>query len=347
MIKVLIFLLLQQEKVRATWSVTFENPDHCAFKGSSVEFKCSYSYPEDESVRETAWFKGMLQDETWKRVRLSVLPSYTNRSDYQGDHINNCSLVLHNLQEDDTGHYFFWFDTNKYGRRSKQSVHLSVTELKASIRPIRVRAGDRVTLECTTTCQNHRTIWFRDGRRVTEPEFQAQTEYAGNYSCTIEGLNSLQSDPVALDVLYSPLNVTIEVNRSGPLLVGSSVTLTCRSAANPAADTYTWWYRRDVSNSSLQLQEGSGQVLSFSSVQLTHTGTYICQAGNPVGQSRSAEVLLTVEDTVHPFIVLGIGIKVIFLLVLTPVIIWTWKRRSHSDANKENNSNDYENVIVG
>ncbi|XP_035984947.1 B-cell receptor CD22 [Fundulus heteroclitus] len=267
MIKVLIFLLLQQaEKVRATWSVTFENPDHCALKGTSVEFKCSYSYPEDESVRETAWFKGMLEDDTWKR-------------------------------EDDTGHYYFWFDTNKYGRRSKKSVHLSVTELKASIRPIRVRAGDRVTLECTTTCQNHRTIWFRDGRRVMELEFHAQTEHAGNYSCTIEGLNSLQSDPVALDVLYSPLNVSIEVSGSGPLLVGSSVTLTCRSAANPAADTFTWWYRRDVSNSSLQLQEGSGQVLSISSVELTHTGAYICQAGNPMGQSRSAQVLLTVEDT--------------------------------------------------
>lgn len=94
-----------------------------------------------------------------------------------------------------------------------------------------------------------------------------------------------------------PLNVSVEVNRSDPLLVGSSVTLTCRGSASPAAITYTWWYSSDVSNSSTELQVGSGQVLSISSVELAHTGTYICQAQNRAGQSRSAELLLAVEET--------------------------------------------------
>ncbi|KAM4735279.1 B-cell receptor CD22-like [Anableps anableps] len=287
----------EAEKVSATWSVTFENKDYCALKGSSVEFRCSYSYPDHESIRETAWHKGMLQNGSWKSVTLSVLPSYKGRFEYQGDHIHNCSLVLCDLQENDTGHYYFWFDTDKFGRRSKQSVYLSVTGLKASIRPSIVRPGHTVTLECQTECQTPRIIWFRDGRTVTEPSFQAQAEDTGNYSCAIEGLNSLQSDPVALDVWYSPLNVSVEVNCSSPLLVGSSVTLTCRSSANPAADTYTWWYSSNVFNSSTELQVGLGQVLNISSAELTHTGTYICQAKNRAGQSRSAEVLLTVEET--------------------------------------------------
>ncbi|MEQ2274397.1 hypothetical protein XENORESO_020279 [Xenotaenia resolanae] len=115
------------EKVCAVWSVTFENQDYCAVKGSSVEFKCSYNYPDDESVRETAWYKGMLQDGIWERVKLSVLPTYKNRFAYRGDHVHNCSLVLQDLQEDDTGYYYFWFDTNRFGRNSKRSVYLSVT----------------------------------------------------------------------------------------------------------------------------------------------------------------------------------------------------------------------------
>lgn len=73
-------------------------------------------------------------------------------------------------------------------------------ELKASIHPREVRSGDHVTLECQTDCQNPKIIWFRDGRSVTEPRFQAQSEDSGNYSCSIETLKSLQSDPVALDV---------------------------------------------------------------------------------------------------------------------------------------------------
>ncbi|XP_047217608.1 B-cell receptor CD22 isoform X2 [Girardinichthys multiradiatus] len=332
---VLICLLLQQEKVSAVWSVTFENQDNCALKGSSVEFKCSYNYPDDESVRETAWYKGMLQDGIWERVKLSVLPTYKNRFAYRGDHIHNCSLVLQDLQEDDTGYYYFWFDTNRFGRNSKRSVHLSVTELKASIRPRRVSAGDNVTLECGTACQSSRIIWFRDGHIVTEPEFRAKIHDAGNYSCAIEELKSVQSDPVALDVWYSPLNVSVEVNRSSLLLAGSSVTLTCRSAANPAAETYTWWYSSYFSNSTSELQVGSGQVLNIASLELAHSGTYICQAENRVGQSRSAEVLLTVEETVHPFIVLAVGIIVIILLVLPVVVIWARKHLRHSDADKE------------
>uniref|UniRef100_A0A3Q2DGD8 Ig-like domain-containing protein n=1 Tax=Cyprinodon variegatus TaxID=28743 RepID=A0A3Q2DGD8_CYPVA len=269
-----------EAKVSAAWSVTFENPDYCALEGTSVEFKCSYHYPEDESVRETGWCKGLLQNGTWKRVKLSTLLTYKNRFKYQGDHTKNCSLVLQDVQESDAGYYYFWFDTNKFGRNRSSG-------LKASIHPRRVNAGDNVTLQCSTKCQNPRIVWFRDGRRVTETTFRAQKEDAGNYSCTVEGLKPLlSSDPVALEVWYAPINVSIEVNRSNPLLVGSSVNLTCKSAANPAADTYTWWYRSNASNPSSDLQVGLGRVLSISSLELTQTGMYICQAQNHVGQSR-------------------------------------------------------------
>lgn len=58
-----------------------------------------------------------------------------------------------------------------------------------------------MTLECGATCQlSSSLVWFKDGRLVAKPEFQAQPEDAGNYVCVVQGQESLQSRPVALDV---------------------------------------------------------------------------------------------------------------------------------------------------
>lgn len=105
----------------------FEKPDPCALKGSSVEFRCSYNYSESETVSDVAWYKGGEKSGHWIRVKLADLPSVHNRSVYLGDMQHNCSLAIHDLQENDTGHYYFHFDTDAYGRRSKTSVYLSVT----------------------------------------------------------------------------------------------------------------------------------------------------------------------------------------------------------------------------
>lgn len=88
------------------------------------------------------------------------------------------------------------------------NIMLSVSlypELSARVNPDRVRAGDDVALECITSqpltsCQLPSAVWFKDGRRVANPEFQAQAEDAGKYSCSVEGQETVLSDPVALDV---------------------------------------------------------------------------------------------------------------------------------------------------
>ncbi|TWW79560.1 hypothetical protein D4764_10G0005900 [Takifugu flavidus] len=165
--------------------VMFEKPDLCALKGSSVEFRCSYNYSESEMVSDVAWYKGE------KKVAAgSVLNSQTSLQ----------STTALYILENDTGHYYFHFDTDAYGRRSKTSVYLAVTEVRASVHPSStVRAGWSVRLDCQTSCQNH-AIWFKDGEPVTNIEFQAQIGDAGNYTCAIEGDESVQSDPVTLDV---------------------------------------------------------------------------------------------------------------------------------------------------
>ncbi|XP_045899944.1 B-cell receptor CD22-like isoform X2 [Micropterus dolomieu] len=218
--------------------------------------------------------------------------------------------------------------------------------LSARVYPDSVRAGDTVSLECRKSCQLPSVVWFKDGRLVAQPHFQAQAKHSGNYLCVVEGHESVLSDPVALDVQYPPLNVSVEVSRPGSLTVDSSVNLTCSSAANPAADNYTW-YRGTVSSSSSMFQVGSGQVLSLPSVA-SNTGLYLCQARNRLGESNSTEVLVTVDKTdINRLILLvGVGVKVVIVLLLTLVIVWAWRQRRKSAVGKQENDRDYENVTA-
>nr|XP_046255655.1 B-cell receptor CD22-like isoform X2 [Scatophagus argus] len=340
MIAVLVFLILMQETVSAAWSVTFENPNACALNGSSVEFRCSYNYSDGETVNKTAWYKGELKDGRWTRVPLSDLPSYQNRSEYLGDLQHNCSLAIHDVQENDTGYYYFRFDTETYGWRSKKSVYLSVTDLSARVHPDSVRVGDNVTLECGTCYDQPSAVWFKDGRPVAKPEFQAQIEDTGSYVCAVEGV---LSDPVVLDVQYPPVNVSVEV-LPGHLTV-SGVNLTCSCDANPAADNYTW-YRGTVSSLTSVAQVGSGHMLHIPSVEVSHAGLYFCQVSNRLGQNNSTAVRLTMDEAEidHLILLVGIGIKVFVVLLLTLVIILVWSKRPGFAVHKEENSNDYENI---
>ncbi|KAK2910532.1 B-cell receptor CD22-like [Channa argus] len=341
---VVVLLILKSGTVSAGWSVTFENPNICAIKGSSVDFRCTYNYTDGETVTKTAWYKGAFKDKIWTRVRLSDFPSYDNRTEYHGDLQHNCSLAIHELQVNDSGYYYFRFDTNKFGQRSKTSVYLSVTGLSAEVHPEQVRAGDKVTLECITQCQSPSIVWFKDGLPLAKPEFRAQAEDSGTYFCAVKGQESLHSDPVALDVQYPPTNVSIDVSHSGSLALGSSVNLTCSSAANPAAENYTW-YRR-ASSSSFLLLVGSGEVLSLQSLEASHTGLYLCQVRNSVGEDNATEVLLTVDrnDINRVILFVGIGLKVVIVVLLPLVVIWAGRKTCKSAVNNKEHSHDYENV---
>lgn len=92
-----------------------------------------------------------------------------------------------------------------------------------------------------------------------------------------------------------PMNVSVEVSYPSILTEDSSVNLTCSSFANPDSINYTW-FRRTASLSSRDsflTQVGSGQVLSVSAVEVSHTELYHCQARNIVGENNSTEALIT------------------------------------------------------
>lgn len=96
------------------------------------------------------------------------------------------------------------------------------------------------------------------------------------------------------------------VDPSGPLLAGSSVTLTCRTAANPAADYFTW-YRADAETEEIV---GFESDFTFNVTKLSED-KYSCEAANVHGGENSEPVSINVTCE-FPFLVILIIVRLRF-----------------------------------
>ena len=78
----------------------------------------------------------------------------------------------------------------------------------------------------------------------------------------------------------APKPPSVSVSPSGEIMEGSSVTLTCSSDANPAAN-YTW-YKEDEDSPT-----ASGQIFTITNITAEHGGKYQCEAQNTQGRSNT------------------------------------------------------------
>ncbi|XP_034446544.1 B-cell receptor CD22-like [Hippoglossus hippoglossus] len=98
---------------------------------------------------------------------------------------------------------------------------------------------------------------------------------------------------------------------------GSSVTLTCSSDANPAAN-YTWFKEDEDS------PKASGQIFTITDITAEHGGNYQCEVQNTRGRSN-ATLHLTVGAG-KSVMIMNI-LRYTLLVVLVPVLVWTlWTR---------------------
>ncbi|XP_031134089.1 B-cell receptor CD22-like isoform X2 [Sander lucioperca] len=225
------------------------------------------------------------------------------------------------------------------------SVQYAPSKVKLSMSPSVVK-GSSVTFTCSSDADPPVTqsgySLYKDGHFISSGQNHTisdiQPSHRGLYYCQAwnniswRGIALINSTEVQLDVQYRPENISISMDPPH-VVEGSSVNLSCSSAANPAADNYTW-YRASVSSSSSLLQVGSGQVLSLPSVEASHTGLYLCQARNPLGQNNSTEVLLAIKEKDHGSqslpILAGFGVFVFVTLLLLLLFFWL-KQRTHAE----------------
>ncbi|KAM6936377.1 B-cell receptor CD22-like [Lycodopsis pacificus] len=221
------------------------------------------------------------------------------------------------------------------------NVQYAPSNITLSMSPSAVK-GSWATLTCSSDANPPVThsgySLYKDGHFISSGQNHTiadlQPTHSGLYYCEAwnnisrRGIDLINSTDVHLDVQYRPENISISMDPPH-VVEGSSVNLTCSSAANPAADNYTWYSSAGSSFSSL-LQVGSGQVLSLPSVEASHTGLYLCQASNRLGENNSTEVLLAMKKKGHGRhslkILAGIGVS-----VFVTSLLWLWlKKRSHA-----------------
>ncbi|KAJ4944135.1 hypothetical protein JOQ06_012680 [Pogonophryne albipinna] len=82
----------------------------------------------------------------------------------------------------------------------------------------------------------------------------------------------------------APKPPSVSVSPSAEIEEGSSVTLTCSSDANPAAN-YAW-YKEDEDS-----PKASGQIFTITDFRAEHSGSYSCGAQNKLGRSISTLTL--------------------------------------------------------
>ncbi|XP_071381678.1 B-cell receptor CD22-like isoform X2 [Centroberyx affinis] len=164
-----------------------------------------------------------------------------------------------------------------------------------------------------------------------------QPSHSGLYHCrasnhiSSNGITFPKSANLNLDVQYLPENISVSVDPAGRVAEGSSVNLSCSSAANPAADSYTWFRRTGSPGPSSLLQVGSGQVLSLPSMEPSHTGHYLCLARNPLGENSTELLLLMQEKASQALPVLaGVGVTVLVIFLVALVLLFR-KKQKHAD----------------
>ncbi|KAI3353488.1 hypothetical protein L3Q82_020014 [Scortum barcoo] len=154
--------------------------------------------------------------------------------------------------------------------------------------------GSSVTLTCSSDANPAANYtWYKENGNITslskEPELvfrSIQSSDSGEYYCTAENeLGPRTSEYISINVKYPPKLPSVSVSPSAEIVEGSSVTLTCSSDANPAAN-YTW-YKKNGNITSLSKEP----QLVFRSIQSSDSGEYYCTAENELGTRTSGNII--------------------------------------------------------
>ncbi|XP_053274730.1 cell adhesion molecule 4 [Pleuronectes platessa] len=309
------------------WDVSYTFTEICAFRGSTVDINCTYTYPSswnqlDTTVQERFWF---IKESNGTHVDLRTDLEYSGRVENLCGN-NKCTLRISNLRESDSAVYKFRFTTNQPtgSLTGSTGVTLNVTDPQLQVHVRRSTANPSSTwteLTCHSRCQlpDHLSyVWYNNNKPVGRKKYFHLRHFNAedSYHCAIEGQERFPSPTV-----YAPKPPSVSVSPSGEIMEGSSVTLTCSSDANPAAN-YTW-YKEDEDSPT-----ASGQIFTITDITAEHGGKYQCEAQNTHGRSNTT-LHLTVGAVccLGKLVIIMNIIRLNLVVVLVPVLVWTlWTR---------------------
>ncbi|XP_053275713.1 uncharacterized protein LOC128437537 [Pleuronectes platessa] len=187
------------------WSVSYTSTEICAFRGSTVDINCTYTYTSRwnnhySTVQETFWF---IKESNGIHVDLSTDPEYSGRVENLCGN-NKCTLRISNLTESDSAVYKFRFTTNQHtgSFTGYTGVTLSVTDPQLQVHVRRSTANPSSTwteLTCHSRCQlpDHLSyVWYNNNKPVERKKYFHLQHFKpeDSYHCAIEGRLHNQSE---------------------------------------------------------------------------------------------------------------------------------------------------------
>uniref|UniRef100_A0AAQ4QFU1 Ig-like domain-containing protein n=1 Tax=Gasterosteus aculeatus aculeatus TaxID=481459 RepID=A0AAQ4QFU1_GASAC len=286
----LVVFLLSVQVIQSQdgWRVDYDQTDVCAAKGSTVYISCDITYPpgkDPSDIKDRFWFT---KEKDGEPVDLRTDSEYSDRVTYRC-FSKECYLTITDVRESDSAEYKFRFGTNKPGEKYTGSpgVTLSVTGFQ-----VQVRRSDSTWLEltCHSSCvlpDRPEYVWYKNEEIIkTGSSLPVSSGSTDRYSCYLTGYWNQRSPAV-----YGPQRPSVSVSPSAEMLEGDSVTLTCSTDANPAAN-YTWYKQGGTSDPRLLSEEPH---LVFSSIQSSDSGRYFCTAENQLGRKTSDFISIDVK----------------------------------------------------
>ncbi|XP_048029706.1 sialic acid-binding Ig-like lectin 12 isoform X2 [Megalobrama amblycephala] len=163
-------------------------------------------------------------------------------------------------------------------------------------------------------------------------------DHRRNISCTATYPRKTSNDTtvettVMLRVLFPPKETRITIVPSDSVSVGTNVTLTCKSKANPSNDMNYTWYKRGYEN-----QLDFGEQLTFT-VNRKNGGWYFCTAKNKHGIQKSEEIQLIVAESLSLIIGCVVGVSA-FLLIFLLITLFLRVQRVKASTIRETDISD-------
>uniref|UniRef100_A0A3B4ZX82 Ig-like domain-containing protein n=1 Tax=Stegastes partitus TaxID=144197 RepID=A0A3B4ZX82_9TELE len=227
--------------------VTYPSRQICAVQGSTVDIRCTYTYPfrvngNATVVEEAVWFTEMNRDEP---VDVKTDAEFTDRVQYLCGE-NYCNLRITDLRKSDSAEYKFMFRTNQPGGKTIGSpgVRLSVTALWVQVVDTSMWYPSWKKLKCSSSCDlpdHHSYIWYMNGQefhRIT-PFFAKYFDRSDSIACAVTGHEKFPSPSVC--VRGQTCNRVTYTHRSICALRGSSVDISCTYVHEDDVVTKFWF----------------------------------------------------------------------------------------------------------
>ncbi|MCJ8740264.1 hypothetical protein PDJAM_G00056900 [Pangasius djambal] len=246
-------------------------------EGDNVDLHCATSaactfYPEWQPSGSSEVLN--IEDKEEKRSDLKLTVSWTDDK-----RILTCRSGRHN--------------DNCLDRRVTLRVEYAPRETKVleSSSSKDVKEGEQVTISCSSKAHPNATFtWFQrqssfsqHGENLTLHNMTP--EGGGTFYCQAKNEYGIDnSTDIKINVIYAPKGVTISP-QSSDLIEGNLLTLTCSvEKSNPAVREQSYkWYKDDQ-----EINQQTFNTFTMHNITRLDKGSYQCQAGNSVGETKSA-----------------------------------------------------------